>query len=330
MPKSKPDEPKQLTIHTCVLTMPQALKLRALLTDQGWKFDVRPYTLYFAQKDRLTVAVYEKGPKCVVQGRGTEDFVRFTLEPEIVGEAKLGYEELHNPEMFEPHFGIDESGKGDFFGPLVIAGAYTDRDSTHALREAGIVDSKRITSDARIRELGKVIRETEGVFISSITLAPEKYNTLYKKFGNLNRLLGWGHAKVIENLLDLRPDCPRALSDQFADPSLIERMFKEKGRIKLESRTKAESDVAVAAASIIARERFINWLRDTGRELDTILLKGVSGPVKDSARALVKKYGGTVLERLAKVHFKTAHEVAPDDYAFVEKPKFIPRKKSAE
>lgn len=327
MPKKKPDEPKQLTIHTTVITMPQALKLRALLTEQGWKFDVRPYTLFFAQKDRLTIAVYEKGPKCVIQGRGAEDFVRFTLEPEILGEAKLGYEELHNPEMFEPHFGIDESGKGDFFGPLVIAGVYTDASTTRALMEAGVVDSKRITSDARIREVGKIIRETEGVAFSSITLAPEKYNQLYQKFGNLNRLLGWGHARVIEHLLEQRPDCPRALSDQFADPSLIQRMFKEKGRVKLDSRTKAESDIAVAAASILARERFINWLRDTGRELgEATLLKGVSPAVKEMGRALVKKFGPDVLPRVAKVHFKTAHDVAPEHYEYVEKPKFIPRK----
>jgi len=327
--KEEADEPKQLTLHTCALTMPQALKLRALLTEQGWKFDVRQYTLFFAQKEKLTIAVYEKGPKCVIQGKGTEDFIRFTLEPEILGEARLGYEELHNPAMFEPHFGIDESGKGDFLGPLVIAGAYTDRESTHALREAGIQDSKRITSDARIRELAKVIRETEGVVVSSITLAPEKYNALYKKFRSLNRLLGWGHARVIEHLMELRPECTRALSDQFADPSLIQRMFKEKGRITLESRTKAESDVAVAAASIIARERFINWLRDTGRELDVVLLKGVNPQVKDLARELVKRHGAAILERIAKVHFKTAHEVAPDHYEYVEKPPFVPKKKPA-
>jgi ribonuclease HIII len=328
MPKKKPDEPKQLTIHTTVLTTPQAQKLRALLTEQGWKFDVRPYTLFFAQKDRLTVAVYEKGPKCVVQGRGTEDFVRFTLEPEILGEAKLGYEELHNPEMFEPHFGVDESGKGDFFGPLVIAGVYTDPEITRTLMEAGVVDSKRITSDARIREVGKIIRETEGIAFSSITLAPEKYNQLYKKFGNLNRMLGWGHARVIEHLLELRPDCPRALSDKFADISVIQRMFKDKSRIQLDARTKAESDIAVAAASILARERFINWLRDTSRELDVVLHKGVSPQVKDSGRELVKRFGPDVLPRVAKVHFKTAHDVAPEHYEYVEKPKFIPRKPS--
>jgi ribonuclease HIII len=103
-------------------------------------------------------------------------------------------------------------------------------------------------------------------------------------------------------------------------------MFKEKDCIKLEARTKAESDVAVAAASILARERFINWLRDTGREIDVPLLKGISVAVKDTGRELVKRFGPDVLERVAKVHFKTAHDVAPEHYAYVEKPKFVPRK----
>ena len=333
MPKKKTDEPegpKPITLHTCALSQEQAVKLRVLLTERGWKFEERPYTIYFAQKDRLTVAVYEKGPKCVVQGRGTQEFVQFTLEPEVLGEAKLGYEEVHNPEMFTPHFGVDESGKGDFFGPLVIAGAYTDETNTRALMEAGIMDSKRIGSDLKIRELAKKIRETDGVFVSSITLAPEKYNELYKKFGNLNKMLGWGHAKVIENLHDLRPDCPRALSDKFASASLIKRAFSEKGKhIQLDARTKAESDVAVAAASIVARERFINWMRDTSRDMAVDLPRGSSDPrVKIVGRELVAKLGPDVLKRVAKVHFKTAHEIAPDDYAHVAKPFFRRPKKS--
>jgi ribonuclease HIII len=331
MPKKKEEDagPKPITIHTCALTLPQAQKLRGLLTERGWKFDARPYTLYFAQRDKLTVAVYEKGPKCVVQGRGTQEFVQFTLEPEVLGEARLGYEELHNPEMFEPHFGVDESGKGDFFGPLVIAGAYTDAETTRALMEAGIMDSKRITSDARIRELAKAIRGTDGIAFSSITLVPEKYNALYKKFGNLNRMLGWGHAKVIEHLVEQRPDCPRALSDKFASPALITRQLTGAAReIQLDARTKAESDTAVAAASILARERFINWLRDTGREMEVELPRGASEAVKNAGRDLVARYGPEVLTRVAKVHFKTAHDVAPAHYKYVEKPPFVRRRTS--
>jgi ribonuclease HIII len=303
------------TLHTSPLSPEQAQKLRGILEERGWKFEARPYTLYFAQKDKLTLAVYEKGPKVVLQGKGTEEFVQFTLEPEVLGEAKLGYEEVLNPEMFSPHFGIDESGKGDFFGPLVIAGAYVDAEIARTLREGGIQDSKRIGSDARIRELAKLIRSTPGVSGNVITIGPEKYNQLYAKFGNLNRLLAWGHARVIENLLEQRPDCPRALSDQFANPSLIKRALLEKGRgIQLDQRTKAESDPAVAAASILAREAFIDWLQNNGRKLGVVLPRGASAQVKQIARDLVAKNGPEILRKTAKTHFKTASEVAPEHF----------------
>ena len=306
---------KPLTLYTSPLTSDQAAKLRKLLESDGYKFEPKPYTLYYAVKDKLNVAVYEKGPKVVLQGKGTQDFVTFRLEPEILGEARLGYEDVLNPEMFAPHFGVDESGKGDFFGPLVVAGCYTDRGITKTLMAAGIQDSKRIGSDQRIRDLAETIRRTQGAVHSVIVIGPERYNQLYRKFGNLNRLLAWGHARVIENLLEIRSDCPRALSDQFANPSLIKRALLEKGRgIILEQRTKAESDVAVAAASILAREGFIDWLRNKGREFQRELPRGASAQVKQIARELVAAQGPEILERVAKTHFKTAAEVAPGFY----------------
>ena len=301
---------KGLTLYTSPLTAAQAVKLRKLLEEDGWEFEPKPYTLYYGKKGKVNVAVYEKGPKIVVQGKGTEEFVTFRLEPEILGEAKLGYEEVHAPEMFAPHFGIDESGKGDFFGPLVIAGAYVDANIARDFMKAGIQDSKKIGSDARIRSLAQLIRETPGVALSVVEIPPLKYNELYEKIGNLNRLLAWGHARTIENLLDQRPDCPRALSDQFANPALIQRALMAKGRkIQLEQRTKAESDLAVAAASIIARERFISWLERNGRKQGVTLHRGVSAQVKSAARELVAKHGPGILREVAKTHFKTAQEL---------------------
>jgi len=318
--------PKPKTMHTCPLTGEQAATLRNLLSERGWKFAERPYMLFFAQKDKVTVSVYEKGPKIVVAGKGTAEFLEFILEPEVLGEAQLGYEELHAPEMFTPHFGIDESGKGDFFGPLVIAGVYVDADIARSFMQAGITDSKRITSDARIRELAGLVKHTRGAVHNVIALGPEKYNALYTKFGNLNKLLAWGHARVIENLLEARPDCPRALSDQFANPKLIERALLEKGRgIQLDQRTKAESDFAVAAASILARERFIDWLRTAGKTHVQLLPRGVSAQVKDAARALVAAHGPEVLVQVAKTHFRTAHEIAPDHYAAPAPREFNPK-----
>ena len=251
-----------------------------------------------------------------MQGKGVEEFVQFELEPKILGEARLGYEEVHSPEMFEPHFGVDESGKGDFFGPLVIAGVYSDRGIARKFREAGVQDSKRIGSDARIHALADIIRKTSGGLFEVVLIGPEKYNQLYRKFGNLNALLGWGHARVIENLVAKRPDCPRALSDKFADVRVIENSLLQHGRtIKMEQRTKAESDPAVAAASILARDAFVTWLEKRSRALGVRLGRGVSAEVKKTAQEIVATKGAEVLEQLAKVHFRTAHEIAPDHFA---------------
>jgi ribonuclease HIII len=301
---------------TALLSTEQAAKLKSLLAESGFEFAPKPYTVFFARKDKLSVAVYEKGPKVLLQGKGIEEFVQFELEPKILGEARLGYEEVHSPEMFAPHFGVDESGKGDFFGPLVIAGAYVNREIARKFLDEGIQDSKRIGSDTKIRALAKMIRRNPAAATEVILIGPERYNQLYAKFGNLNSLLGWGHARVIENLLTKQPDCPRALSDKFADARVIEKSMLQHGRaIRLDQRTKAESDVAVAAASILAREAFIDWLERRGKALGLHLGRGVSAEVKQAARQIVEKKGPAVLQEIAKVHFRTAHEIAPDHYA---------------
>src|SRR6266852_8045513 len=302
--------------YTHPLSLGQVTKLRALLEKLGFEFSPKEYTLLFAQKNKLSVAVYEKGPKVLVQGRDVEDFVQFELEPKILGEAKLGYEEVHLPEMFEPHFGVDESGKGDFFGPLVIAGVYVDREIARKLLDAGVQDSKRIGSDARIGALAQIIRKTANGLVETVLIGPQKYNDLYEKFGNLNKLLGWGHARVIENLLAKKPSCPRSLSDQFADARVIEQSLLRHGRkIDIQQRTKAESDIAVAAASILAREGFINWLERHGKTLGLRLERGASAGVKETGKKLVEMKGPQILREVAKVHFRTAHEIAPNDYA---------------
>lgn len=307
-----------LTTYTKPLTEPQAAKLRALLAEQGWDFETKPHCLYAASRGKVNVLVYQKGPKVLVQGKETADFVTHLLEPQILGQAELGYEEVHHPEMYQPHIGVDESGKGDFFGPLVIAGVYVDADVARQLREVGAVDSKRITSDQKIEQVAQAIRSIPGLRWEIVQINPERYNALYEKFGNLNRLLAWGHAKVIELLLERVPDCPRAISDQFANPAVLKKALQEKGRqIDLVQRTKAESDPAVAAASILAREKFVLWLRETGHKLGQPLPKGVSQMVKDSARTLFQNQGENILAQVAKLHFKTTEEIRssarPDD-----------------
>jgi ribonuclease HIII len=301
-----------LTSYTKPLTEPQAARLRTLLEERGYRFEEKPYTLFAASKDKVNLAVYAKGPKILVQGKGTEDFVKFLLEPEVLGAAELGYEEVLHPEMFAPHIGVDESGKGDFFGPLVIAGVYVDKEITKILRDIGVMDSKRIGSDARIQAIAEDMRSVRGLVHEVIVIGPERYNELHAKFGNLNKLLAWGHARVIENLLERVPGCPRALSDKFASEHVLQNALQERGKkIVIEQRTKAESDPAVAAASIFAREKFVRWLDETGKRLGVVLPKGVSEGVKAAAKLLVTQQGPDALSKVAKKHFRTSAEVSP-------------------
>ncbi len=209
------------------------------------------------------------------------------LPEELLGEARLGYEHILDPTMLEPRIGVDESGKGDFFGPLVIAGVFVDEAGARNLMEIGVRDSKLIKSDARIAEMAKRIRTSAGCVANVVAIGPEKYNQLHARMRNVNDILGWGHARVIENLLG-RVDSPKAISDQFGNKRIIERALMERGRkIQLVQRHKAESDLAVAAASIIARDEFVVRLRRLGRKYGVELRKGASAAVQEAACDLV-------------------------------------------
>jgi len=300
------------TNYVCTLETHQIRELRSIMETKAWSFGDAPYAYWRAKLEKTQVVAYESG-KLTVQGKDTADFVQFVLEPEILGEARFGYEHLlaeaESPEMFEPHAGIDESGKGDYFGPLVIAAAYVDPPSARALLAAGVTDSKAIKSDRRIRDLSEIIRkETRGRY-SIVPIGPETYNRLYAKIGNVNKLLAWGHARAVENILDQVPDCPRALSDQFGRKSTVEQALMERGsKIKLEQRTKAESDIAVAAASVLARDEFVRRLDQLGLASGVRLPKGAGTAVVEAASLLGQQGGRELLGRFAKLHFKTTEK----------------------
>jgi len=202
--------------------------------------------------------------------------------------------------------GIDESGKGDYFGPLVIAAVFVDATTQAELRLMQVRDSKKI-SDGRILEMAPDIKTI--CPHSIIAIGPQKYNELYGKIRNLNRLLAWGHAKALETLLE-QVTCERAISDQFGNERLILNVLQEKGRkIVLEQRTKAESDLAVAAASILARAEFLLRLKRLSSEVGTTLPKGASPAVELAAKMIIKKHGEDRLGSVAKLHFKTTKAV---------------------
>ncbi|GAB4247876.1 MAG: ribonuclease HIII [Candidatus Methylacidiphilales bacterium] len=298
-------EPSSFTYK---LTPHQGVTLKAQLEAEGFTFAPLAHGHFQATKGKCKVAFYLSG-KLVVQGKGAREWIEFSLEPLVLGEARLGYEEVVDPEMFSPHFGIDESGKGDFFGPLVVAGAYVDAELCRELAALGVKDSKRIGSDPKAIALSAEIQRVLRGKCEVLVIGPARYNELYGRFGNLNRMLAWAHAKVIELLCAKMPDCPRALSDQFANPALIQRELNAKGLgIQLDQRIKAESDLAVAAASVLARAEFLQRLDRLGTEAGVRLRKGASASVKAIGVEIVRRGGQDALRAVAKAHFKTFAE----------------------
>ncbi len=201
------------------------------------------------------------------------------------------------------HIGVDESGKGDFFGPLVVAGCYVGPE--HLAELDGVQDSKKLT-DKRALELARIIRATCPYEV--LVIMPRRYNELYSEIKNLNRLLEWGHAKVIEEVQRKSP-CKLAISDRFADPRGLIAKLKKKGvDIELRSYVRAESDIAVAAASILARAGFLMKLKELSDEFAIDLPKGATNVISTGKR-FVTQHGSDQLSAVAKMHFKTAAQV---------------------
>jgi len=211
---------------------------------------------------------------------------------------------MRQPGLFptiKGHIGTDESGKGDYFGPLVVAGIFVMDEQQEVLKELGVKDSKKI-SDNRVRQIAEVVRK--GYKHSIVAIGPEKYNELYGKLRNLNRILAWAHARVIENILEEVP-CNKAITDQFGDSLYVERALMKKGRnIELVQVPKAEEDLAVAAASILARAEFLKRMYFLSQDFDIDLPKGSSPLAEEAGLKLVKKHGAEVLDKVAKKHFK--------------------------
>ena len=300
-----------MTSYTSKLTDAQAAALESWLQAHGYEFRVVPYARFAAEKEKTNVVFYDSG-KLVVQGKGTQEFVEFVLEPEILKEARLGYEAVLDPELLLPRFGVDESGKGDFFGPLCVAGAYINASVVNAWKDAGVRDSKMIGSDRRIKELAELIRDTPGCVTTVVPIGNEAYNRLQFKMKSVNSLLAWGHARVIENLMlqkhRMNPPPVRAISDQFAaNKDVVAKAMMSLGReIELVQKHRAEADLAVAAASILARNEFVTRLGAMEKQYGMLLPKGASAAVDAAAKEFVSRFGAESLPKVAKMHFRTS------------------------
>jgi len=259
------------------------------------------------KNEKLKVLVYfgRKGIKPGLQGNNSGILFK-SLQSIIFGENFFNEEtEFKEPDIY---IGTDESGKGDYFGPLVTVGVLVNTDSKSALKKIGVKDSKEL-SDYAIKQLANQIRKIAKDKFSIVRINPEKYNSLYSKIGNVNNLLGWTHARVIENILKINK-VDYAVSDKFGNPKTILNSLMEKGKtINLHQENKAEKYIAVAAASILARSEVIKWFEINSKKFGIVIPKGASSQVDSTALKLKNQIGEEELKKLVKVHFKTSSKI---------------------
>jgi len=278
-------------------------KLLAGLESQGFTISHPPYTVFSGKKKGISCTLYISG-KLLVQGSKMREFIEFFLEPTIL--ENFDYTHIEAGLDYGARIGIDESGKGDFFGPLCIAGVFAEGSGISHLKTLGVRDSKTFRDEAAL-QLARKIRADFPVQV--IKIGPAKYNEMYPQFANLNALLGWGHATAIEGLV-AETSCRRVLIDQFANERIvIGALARKKIDIELTQRHRAEEDLVVAAASIVARAAFLEGLEQLSDQYGMRLPKGASPAVIAAGKKLAEMFGPAVFREVAKLHFKTLDEI---------------------
>jgi len=329
---SDEEDIKKLSSYTIKLDDAQMGTLRAYCERRLWlPFDVAHARFaYKADHLKINVTAYTSG-KVVVAGKGTEDFVRDVIEAEITGAPKLGYDEVLHPDWFEPHAGLDESGKGDFFGPVTTATVIADKAAINAWIKAGVKDSKKI-ADTQIIKFDELIRKTPGAVVEVFAWEyMTKYNELMSRpRANLNLLLAWQHARGLMAAL-ARKKVAWGLLDQFSEQPLVQRELKKKNvtGFELRMRTKAEEDPVVAAASVCARAEYVRQMVKLSRRFGAKLQKGAGPKVKEQASEIVARFGARALGEFGKLHFRTAYEVVSAAGKLNELPLPVPKERVA-
>ena len=276
-------------------------KLRQELIDNGFSLAKVQHAFWQAQKDRVFITFFQNG-KIVIQGKNAGDYAKQFLFPLRNDQTIPGLESIKSLSQW---IGTDESGKGDFFGPLVVAALHVNKKSERALWLLGVRDSKTI-ADQKIIQLASDIKKSFSH--SVVSISPYRYNSLYEKYHNLNRLLTAAHVQVITNLVE-KTNCFVVIADKFGDERLLHHALQDVSHLTLVQKNQAEINLAVAGASILAREKYIQSLDELSQKYEMNFPLGASSEVIEVAQKFVKQYGKEELKSVAKIHFKTMRQV---------------------
>lgn len=291
------------------LEIEDIVDIKSVLSTYGWHEDsiINEYVALRMKNDRGSVMTLYTSKKIVFQGN--EDF------SELVGLIKRGCESS-SVGTLEAHIGVDEVGKGDYFGPLVVVSCFISKEIQEKLLCLGVGDSKKF-SDERILKMYSSLKDYEYYYPSIVS--PTEYNTLYEKYRNASVLLAKQHAKVIEmGLEDLKQkgiECQYVVIDQFS--SKKSRVLDELGSLGKEvdfrQFHKGESDMAVATASVLARGLFLVEREKMKEQYYFDFPKGASDVIFQ-AKEFVQRYGTEELGKVAKISFKTTAKVLQSSF----------------
>lgn len=193
--------------------------------------------------------------------------------------------------------GCDESGKGEYVGPLVVAAVFADESGVEELFRLGVKDSKKLT-DERVLELSDKIRERVKGKVK--VLMPKAYNRLYSKFKNLNLLLDYVYGELLKDFYK-KFNFKKVVVDKYSNTleTKLKKFFPPDIDIVVVNR--AEDDPVVAAASIVARAERLRRMKSLEKKFGISLPKG-NNPEE------IKKFLDSVPEKLlpelVKLHFK--------------------------
>jgi ribonuclease HIII len=296
---------------TLVIAKESFPALKEYLASRGYTFEARPHQAFLARGNGAVINLYDNG-KIVLGGsspdeqKEIEEFLyqaqKVVISKENLKEEPLGF---HGTRI-----GSDEAGKGDYFGPLVACAVMATEEQALRFEEIGVKDSKKLSTNS-INDKAKLIRHkilNNGQW-KVVLISPAKYNTLMLRMGNLNKVLAWAHARAIEDVLKYELECNLAISDQFGDKRYIEDALMAKGkRIKLIQTPRGERDLVVAAASIIARAEFLNYVESMRKEYKEDFPLGATN-VEPFGKKLVSSQGENILLETAKVHFATTGRI---------------------
>ena len=296
-------------MHVQIVSNEVAAAVRQILEGDGFAMGTAPYASWEAVGSDVRATFYTKRRKLLFQGAGTEGLVRRLAGVLPAYDAAEAAGENVDARVEEPTIGSDETGKGDYFGSLVVAGCLVGPDDVAYLREIGVRDSKQL-SDGSIEVLeGKIL---DRIPTEVVELPPPEYGRLHAQTKNVNVILGEAHAEVIRKLKQAHPDCKRAVVDKFGrEDQVLGPLGDVADGMVIKQMPRAEANPAVAAASIVARAVFVRSLRRLSDECGVDLLPGASAPVEEVAHKVAAVGGRDLLATVAKMHFKTTERILP-------------------